>query len=99
MLPIGLAHRFAPSGRTADEEKREITVLAVNRSLSEDIEADIDLSGFGKPALIRHLVLENDDLKAVNTADAPETVVPSEKDTEGPVVFGKHSWNVLVYSY
>ena len=84
---------------TADEEKREITVLAVNRSLSEDIEADIDLSGFGKPVLIRHLVLENDDLKAVNTADAPETVVPAEKDTEGPVVFGKHSWNVLVYSY
>ncbi len=84
---------------TADEEKREITVLAVNRSLTEDVEAEIDLGGFKEPKLVRHLVLENDDLKAVNTADAPNTVSPAERKAEGPVILAKHSWNVLVYTY
>ena len=72
----------------------ELTVLAVNRSLSEDAELDLRLTGFGAPELIEHRQLWHEDLKAVNTADAPENVAPSAGDGR---TLRRHSWNVLRY--
>ncbi len=84
---------------TYDADAGEITVFAVNRSLTEDMELSAVLSGFGGAKLTGHLVLSCDDLKAVNTADAPDTVRPvSAPVTEALPVLPKHSWNVLRYS-
>ena len=52
--------------------------------------------------MARHIVLTNDDLKAVNTEEAPNTVAPQEngvskmEDGMLSAVLGKHSWNVIV---
>ena len=48
-----------------------------------------------------HLVLTHEDLEAVNTETAPDTVVPSVSNAtkldQGHLetVLGKHSWNVI----
>jgi alpha-N-arabinofuranosidase len=81
-----------------NEEKRELVVFAVNRSLEEDTELDLDLQGFDGAALQKHIELYADDLKQTNSADA-EAVRPTEKDIAGDVVLKKHSWNMLVYKY
>ncbi len=72
----------------------ELTVLAVNRSLTEDGELELDLRGFGTPELTEHRQLWHEDLKAVNTADEPEKVAPSAGDGR---TLRCHSWNVLRY--
>ncbi len=72
----------------------ELTVLAVNRSLTEDGELTLDLRGFGTPELVEHRQLWHEDLKAVNTADQPENVAPSAGDGR---TLRRHSWNVLRY--
>jgi len=85
-----------------NEEREEITVFAVNRHLSEDIVFDIDFRSFGAFQFIEHIVLEHDDLKAVNTASEPNKVKPH---TNGKSSIGEHgtletklskaSWNVI----
>jgi alpha-N-arabinofuranosidase len=76
----------------------ELTVFAVNRSLDEAIELEFDLSGFGKPELLEHIKLNNENLKAVNTAGKPDCVSPSCGKTEGTTAYlEKHSWNVIRY--
>jgi alpha-N-arabinofuranosidase len=81
-----------------NEKKREIVVFAVNRSLDEDMELDIDLQGFEGAALTRHVELYSDNLKATNTQDK-ETVTPIEKTVSEKITLAKHSWNMLVYKY
>lgn len=84
-----------------NEEEHELTIFAVNRSLEEDIELRIDLSDFKSASFLEHLVLEHEDLKAVNTARNPENVKPhsdgaTKVDTnEAMSVLNKHSWNVI----
>jgi alpha-N-arabinofuranosidase len=79
-----------------DEQTGEVTVFAVNRSLTEELELDIDLENFTSCRLAEHVELHCEDLKAVNTKDeAP--VVPASRpvNADGPVVLKKHSWNML----
>ena len=71
-----------------------VTVLAVNRSLEEDAELSLDLRGFGELTLESHLRLCCDDLKAVNTADDPQRVMPDSGDGK---TLPRQSWNVLRY--
>jgi alpha-N-arabinofuranosidase len=59
-----------------DEQAGGVTVFAVNRGLDEPLALSVDLRAFGKLRVAEWLVLRHDDLKAVNTADAPETVAP-----------------------
>ncbi len=85
------------------EDKAEIDVFAVNRSLEEDMEFTCDLSAFASEnaSVIEHITMTSDDLKAVNTADAPETVIPEAngdaavKDGKVLATLGRHSWNVI----
>ena len=88
------------------EDTREITVFAVNRSLEEDADFEIDLTPFGGAnAVIEHITMTNEDMKAVNTADAPFTVKPEangDARVSGGTVtatLGRHSWNVIRISY
>jgi len=79
----------------------EITVFAVNRSLDEDLAIECDLSAFGADSIAEQLYMTNDDMKAINTADNPDNVVPEAggdaKIENGTLTatLGKHSWNVI----
>ncbi|MBO4413698.1 MAG: alpha-N-arabinofuranosidase [Clostridia bacterium] len=95
---------YVETAAVFDESAGSLTVFAVNRSLTDDIDFEIDLSDFEGYGLTSHTVLENSDLKAVNTADSPENVVPHEGgETDvgaGSAVskLKKHSWNVIRFS-
>lgn len=87
-----------------NKEKSELTVFAVNRSLEDSIELEIELSDFDNLELIEHIVLENDDLKATNTVNNPNNVVPHSngvtklEDNSAKARLNKHSWNVIRFA-
>ena len=81
-----------------NEETREILVYAVNRSLTEDMELDIQLDSFGDCCLKEHMELYCDDLKAVNRKDSAP-VVPKAVDLGETIRLQKHSWNMLKFTY
>ena len=88
-----------------DEEKQELVIFAVNRSLNDNIDFEVDLRDFPEAVLIEHIVLEHDDMKAVNTADKPNNVVPHTngitklQPSKAMVTLNKHSWNVIRLAY
>ena len=71
----------------------------MNRSADEDAETEFTLGGAGALTKERHIVLENADLKAVNTADDPERVLPRDLPLSEKTVLGARSWNVIRYRY
>lgn len=81
-----------------NEEKRELTVFAVNRSLDENIELSLNPEGFEGASLEEHIELYSDDLKSINTKDNAE-VLPKKREIEEKIILKKHSWNMLVYKY
>ncbi|UJF34166.1 arabinosylfuranosidase ArfA [Paenibacillus hexagrammi] len=85
-----------------NEEKSEVTIFAVNRHLEEALPLELDLRSFGASRIIEHIVLESDDLKAANTADAPDNVKPHHGGSAAVTDSGqvqatlsKASWNVI----
>lgn len=84
-----------------NEEMKELTVFAVNRSLTDNIEFEIDLRDFSNASVVEHIVLEHDDMKAENTAKTPNTVVPHTGgvtklgEKSAIATLNKHSWNVI----
>jgi alpha-N-arabinofuranosidase len=86
------------------ENEKELTVFAVNRSLEEAVELEIDLRDFADAELIEHIVLEHKDLKAENTAGKPDNVVPHGNGVTGTAsgktasILNKHSWNVIRFT-
>ncbi len=82
-------------------EDGSVTVFAINRSLTEDALLTGDLRAFGDLKPAEHIVLHHDDMKAVNTEEAPMTVAPQA----GPgaaldggkleVCLPAASWNVI----
>ncbi|MBD3920267.1 alpha-N-arabinofuranosidase [Paenibacillus sp. PR3] len=84
-----------------NEEKEEVTIFAVNRHLEESLPFEIDLRSFGSASIIEHIVLESDDLKAVNTELQPNRVAPHNKGNataDGLTIqasLAKASWNVI----
>ena len=89
------------SAAVLDEETGALTIFAVNRSLDEPLALTVELRAFKKLAVAEWLVLRHDDLKAVNSADAPDNVAPAAAD--GAAVRGSKltaelppaSWNVI----
>ena len=90
---------YLESIAVANEQAREIVVFAVNRSLTEEMELEIQVTGYGDLEKLSHRVLFCEDLKAVNTANAPDTVAPGELPLTEATVLPKHSWNVIRYRY
>ncbi|WP_150274409.1 alpha-N-arabinofuranosidase [Paenibacillus tepidiphilus] len=84
-----------------NEEEGQLTIFAVNRHLEEFMALDIDVRSFGELQLIEHIVLESDDLKAANTKEQPNRVLPRSggqtKVDQGVVTSGlsRASWNVI----
>ena len=82
-------------------EKEELVVFAVNKDLEEDMEVTLDLRQYKDYIVKEHIVMQCDDLKAVNTEENPDRVAPKAGDNasvDGGVltaVFEKKSWNVI----
>ncbi len=90
---------YVESVAIANEEAGEIVVFAVNRSLEEDISLEVEISGYGPLEKRSHTVLVCDDLKAVNTADDPNRVIPRELPLTEQTILPKASWNVIRCKY
>ena len=86
-----------------NEETEELTVFAVNRNLDEDLELDLDIRSFEDYKINEHIVMTNNDLKAVNTPDK-ENVYPvyAEKEAvingKSNIILKKASWNVIRFN-
>lgn len=83
-----------------NEEKKELTIFAVNRTLDKNVEFSADIRSFGDSKLIGHLVLENNDLKAVNSSSEEKVAPSTSNETKvdgGEVTSVLHpaSWNVI----
>lgn len=83
-----------------NEENEELTVFAVNRHLEEGLLLESDIRSFEDYQMIEHIVLENEDFKAVNTVKA-QPVQPhnngTARATDGVLeaLLPKASWNVI----
>ena len=81
-------------------EESEVIIYAVNRSLDEDIELNVELEGFEYCRLIEHTELYSDDLKAINESDIERVCPNSVKiSDDGQITLKKHSWNMLRFTY
>ena len=84
-----------------NEEKGELIVFAVNKDLTEDMEVTCDLRQFADYTIKEHLVLHDEDLKAVNTEENPDRIRPEANGNarleEGRLtaVLKHKSWNVI----
>lgn len=84
-----------------NEEAQELTIFAVNRSQSDDLQLHCDVRGFAGYRVVEHTVLMNADLKASNTAESPNQVTPHQQSGAAldngmlEATLPKLSWNVL----
>ena len=87
-----------------NQERNEITIFAVNRNLSENINLHAEIAGFGETSLVEHRILHNEDLNACNSA-REEKVKPFNQQggrcenkagsTQLEAVLPSASWNVI----
>jgi alpha-N-arabinofuranosidase len=78
-----------------------VTIFALNRSLDENLSMDVLVRGFEGLTVKEAHQLRNDDLMAINTKDAPDTIKPTP--LEGVEIWGEQvraklapaSWNVI----
>lgn len=83
-----------------NEALGEVNIFAVNRNIREDAEFTMDLRGFENPELIEHIVLENNNLKAVNGLNCGQVSPDVRHDVDkeqgmAVCVIKKASWNVF----
>jgi len=85
-----------------DPETGDVTVFALNRSLDSEMELTAELRGLGTRRLAESFELHHQDLKAINSAEAPDEVAPvphvRADFTDGilKAVLKPLSWNVFV---
>ncbi len=84
-----------------NEEKEELVIFAVNRDTEGPLLLEADFRDFDGYRLLEHLVLEHEDIKAVNDKNAPFNVVPHNRgvtlieDDKASIVLNRLSWNVV----
>lgn len=84
-----------------NDDNNEITIFAVNKDTENSINLDIELNGFGTFEVFEHIVLKNNDIKATNTKENPNNVVPSNngnatmEDGNIKATLGSLTWNVI----
>jgi len=91
---------YIDSASVYNKEKEELTIFLVNKHLTEDITLTSDLRSFDDYYLVEHIVLENSDLKAVNTIHH-QNVKPHNNGCSSlesgrlTSSLAKTSWNVI----
>jgi len=85
----------------AGDENKELTVFAVNRDPDQPLLLEGRLGQFVGYKMVEHIVLEHEDLKAKNTREQPDNVVPHNRgdsrveDGFLRAVLPRLSWNVI----
>ena len=83
-----------------NEEADEVRVFVLNNDQEDDTAMKIDLQGYGDLKIKQHLVLNGDDLDAINTIEEPENVqmeaINVSAYADNTVVLPKLSWNVIL---
>ncbi len=83
-----------------NEEQDELVIFAVNRHLENSLVVDVDIRSFEGYQLVEHIVLENDNPKAINTI-GNEQVKPHTSNQSSiengtlVAVLPKMSWNMI----
>lgn len=91
---------YLESTAVYNEEQEQLTIFAVNRHLEEGLLLECDIRNFEGYQIVEHIVLENDDIKAENSA-VNQRVEPhtngNAEYTDGIItaVLPKLSWNVI----
>jgi alpha-N-arabinofuranosidase len=86
---------------TVNGEDETATIFAVNRSQDDALNLEGDLRSLPGYRVTEHLILENSNLKATNTREAPDTVTPRNggdaqiQDGMLTASLPKLSWNVI----
>lgn len=83
-----------------NEEKEELVIFATNRHMENQLHVDVDVRSFEGYKVVEHVVLENDDLKAVNTLQKEQVKPHSNGESyldDGKLVgiLPKLSWNMI----
>jgi len=84
-----------------NDEKNELAIFAVNRSLDGEMELEANIFGYEGYALDEHIAFHNNDLKAVNSVKG-EIVCPEKQNggsfdgTKLITHLAPASWNVLI---
>ena len=84
-----------------NDERDELVVFAVNKSLDADLPLTMDLRQFAGYTVKTHTVLHHADRYAVNTEVEPDNVVPTNSgdataaDGELSATLGHMSWNMI----
>lgn len=84
-----------------NEEKGELAIFLLNRSVEEDVDLTVDLRTMIPTQVISYTSLEGYDMKATNSSSQPNRVVPRNKNVpklENDMItfsVGKASWNVI----
>lgn len=97
---------YIESAVVENEISGDLTVFAVNRHLAESIVVDFSIRGFENYRIKEHIVLECNDLQAINTPQNPNAVTPSVREPSASgldngrieIALGKASWNVIRFS-
>ncbi len=84
---------YVESVAVYNEEKGEVTVFAVNRSLDEEVQ--LSVGNVGK--VIEHIVVTSDNLGDINTADE-EKVFPVNAAVDTVPMLPPKSWNVIRFN-
>ncbi|GAB3058993.1 arabinosylfuranosidase ArfA [Virgibacillus ainsalahensis] len=83
-----------------NEEKDELVIFSVNRHLEKTLQVDIDIRSMEGFDVVEHVILENEDAKAINTLH-DEQVTPhgeGQSYTDDGKLIGilpKLSWNMI----
>jgi alpha-N-arabinofuranosidase len=86
---------------THDEETGAVTLLAVNRSTTEELELSADVRAFAGHRLAGATTLTAADVRTTNSAETPDAVAPTDNtrvelaDGRLTVVLPPVSWNVI----
>jgi alpha-L-arabinofuranosidase len=93
---------YLQAAATYDEASEELTIFAVNRSKDERLQVESALGDLDGLRVVERLELAGFDIKARNTATAPDAVKPRSLPAEGKVEDGALSfelaplsWNVI----
>lgn len=107
LVPEVVCETYAAGGKEAipyvdasvvwNKEENELTIFAVNRNLEEGVNMQLELTGFEHLELAEHKVLNHEDMKAANSPEEPEKIVPGEGAgvCDNVVTLEPHSYNMI----
>lgn len=87
---------YVDSSVVYNESEKELVIFAVNRHMEEAAEVTLNIGGFEVESVLEHKVINHADMKATNSADAPENVVPHDVCSSADVItLEPHSYNMI----